>query len=150
MTVQMKNEYSMKAVVSASAMCRLLNMSRSQFYAHIQKGTFHQPLYLVMNKRPYFTASMVEDNLRARETGVSVSGEYVIFYERQPSKPDSPKAKCNHSALADGLKHLGLTGITNDKIESALAVTFPRGTDGQADSTVLRAVFRHLKSSMTA
>ena len=69
MAVQMKPESPMKAVVSVAQMCRLLKMSRSQFYWHVKRGTFHAPLYLASNKRPYFTASMVEDNLRARETG---------------------------------------------------------------------------------
>jgi predicted DNA-binding transcriptional regulator AlpA len=149
MIVQMKSENTMKAVISATEMCRMLKMSRSQFYSHIQRGTFHSPLYLITNKRPYFTASMVEDNLQARQTGISVNGEYVIFYERQTSKPDSPKTKTNDSALLDGLKHLGLSGITTAQIESALAATFPNGTDGQAESTVLRTVYRHLKCSMT-
>ena len=93
-------------------MCRLLKMSRSQFYWHVKRGTFHAPLYLASNKRPYFTASMVEDNLRARETGVGVNGEYVIFYERQPTgtKTEGKKPKADHSALLEGLRSLGLNG----------------------------------------
>jgi len=148
MTVLLKNENMMKAV-SVSSHCKQLGMSRSQYYWHVQKGTFHPPLYLVSNKRPYLTASMVEDNLRARETGISVAGEYVIFYERQQSSPKSPikKPKANHSSLMEGLRNLGLNGITTDQIESALAITFPSGTDGQDEGTVLRTVYRHLKRS---
>ena len=142
------NENSMKAV-SVSSHCKQLQMSRSQYYWHVQKGTFHPPLYLVSNKRPYLTASMVEENLRARETGMSVSGQYVIFYERQQSnpKPLTKKPKANHSSLMDGLRNLGLTGITTDQIESAMTIVFPNGTDGQDEANVLRAVFRHLKRS---
>jgi hypothetical protein len=145
MTVQLKTENPMKAAVSVSSLCRLLKMSRSQFYFHSKRGTFHAPLYLTSNGRPYFTASMVEDNIRARETGVGVNGEYVIFYERQQSEPRSTKPKVDHSSLLDGLKTLGLTGVNLTQIEAAVDATFPKGTDGQEESNILRTVFRHLK-----
>jgi predicted DNA-binding transcriptional regulator AlpA len=144
MAVQMKSETPLKAALSVASMCRLLKMSRSQFYWHVKRGTFHAPLYLASNKRPYFTASMVEDNLRARESGLSVSGEFVIFYERLP-KAQGTKPKANHSALLEGLASLGLNGVTHEQLESALATCFPRGTSGQDDANVLRVVFRHLK-----
>lgn len=149
MSVQMKNEKPWKAVVSVSEHCRLLQMSRSQFYSHIKKGTFHEPLRLESNGRPYFTASMLEDNLQARESGVGVNGEYVLFYERQTTetKPSSKKPKSNHSALIDGLVALGIGSVTSGQVESALEVCFPNGTTGHDDTAVLRAVFRHLKRS---
>lgn len=149
MGVVMKSENPLKAAVSVSAMCRLLKMSRSQFYWHVAKGTFHAPLYLASNKRPYFTASMVEDNLRARESGVTVSGEYVIFYERQPTdaKATEKRGKSDYSSLIDGLKALGLSTVTNEQVEAALAACFINGTTGQDEANVLRVVFRHLKRS---
>ena len=149
MTVQTKVETPLKAVVSVVSMCRLLKMSRSQFYFHAKRGTFHAPLYLASNNRPYFTAAMVEDNLRARETGVGVNGEYVIFYERQPAsaKPDGKKPKANHSALLEGLRSLGLAAVTAEDVDAALTVCFPQGIGGADEVTVLRGVFRHLKRS---
>lgn len=149
MVVPNKTDSPLKAAVSVSGQCRLLKMSRSQFYWHVKRGTFHAPLYLASNKRPYFTASMVEDNLRARETGVGVNGEYVIFYERQPTctKTEFKKPKVNHSALLDGLGSLGLNGVTTEQLEAALAACFPKGTSGQDEANVLRVVFRHLKRS---
>lgn len=147
--MQMTNERPIKAVVSVAQMCRLLHMSRSQFYWHVKRGTFHAPQYLASNNRPYFTASMVEDNLRVRETGVGVNNEYVIFYERQTTgtKPSERKVKANHASLLDGLKALGLVGLTAEQVEAAVAVVFPSGTTGQDDASVLRAVFRQLKRS---
>lgn len=150
MAVQMKTENPSKAAVSVSSMCRLLKMSRSQFYWHVKRGTFHAPLYLTSNKRPYFTAAMVEENLRARETGVSaVSGDYVIFYERLPTstKAEGKKPKADHSALLQGLGSLGLSGVTTEQLEDALATWFPQGTNGHDEANVLRTVFRHLKRS---
>jgi hypothetical protein len=151
MAVQLKSDSPIKAVVSVAQMCRLLSMSRSQFYWHVKRGTFHAPQYLASNKRPYFTASMVEDNLRVRETGIGVNKEYVIFYERQAVEPKPPerKSKVNHALLIDGLKALGLSGVTIEQVESALAVVFPKGTTGQDDAAILRAVFRQLKRSGT-
>lgn len=147
MAVQMKPEIPLRAVITVSSMCRKLGMSRSQFYWHTKRGTFHVPLILPSNKRPYFTASMVEDNLKARETGIGVNGEYVLFYERLPTvtKIEAKKPKANHSALLEGLASLGLTGITNEQIEAALAANFPKGTADQDEANVLRIVFRHLK-----
>lgn len=149
MAAQLTPETPLKAAVSVSSMCRRLRMSRSQFYWHVKRGTFHAPLLLASNKRPYFTASMVEDNLRARESGVTVAGEYVIFYERLPSgtKTEGKKPKANHSTLLEGLSSLGLNGISTEQVEGALAACFPKGTNGQDDANVLRIVFRHLKRS---
>ncbi len=148
MGVVMKSENPLKAAVSVSAMCRLLKISRSQFYWHVKRGTCHAPLKLP-NGRPYFTAAMVEDNLRARESGVTVSGEYVIFYERQPAstKIEIKKFKNDLTALLEGLKALGLSTLAKDQVESALATCFPEGTSGHDDNVVLKRVFRHLKSS---
>lgn len=140
-TVQSMNETNMKAVVSVAEMCKQLSMSRSQFYFHVKRGTFHAPLYLP-NKRPYYTASMVDDNLKARATGITVAGEYVIFYERQTMASD---AKQDHSSLIDGLRLLGLNSITNEQIGSALAQCYPKGIVGLDESSVLRVVFKHLK-----
>jgi len=145
----MKPESPLKAVVSVTQMCRILRMCRSQFYWHVKRGTFHAPLYLASNKRPYFKASMVEDNLRARNTGVGVNGEPVIFYERQPTgtKAEKMKARADHSALLGDLKAAGLNEVTSEQVEAALAACFPGGTAGHDEDTVLTAVFRHLKST---
>jgi predicted DNA-binding transcriptional regulator AlpA len=152
MAVPNKTDSPMKAALSVSAMCRLLKMSRSQFYWHVKRGTFHAPLYLASNKRPYFTASMVEDNLRARQSGVTVSGEYVIFYDRLPSSTsgDGKKAKAEISSLLEGLKKLPLHEVTPEQVRQALAVCFPQGTTGHDETAVLTAVFRHLKRSESA
>jgi hypothetical protein len=154
MSIPIMTETSLKAAVSVAQMCRLFRppMSRSQFYWHVKRGTFHAPLYLPSNNRPYFTATMVQDNLRAREVGVGVNGEFVIFYERQATgmKTEGKKLKASHhSTLLDGLKASGLKEVTGEQVEAALTACFPNGTNGQDDNTVLRAVFRLLKRSGT-
>lgn len=149
MAVQPKLENPMKAAVSVSSVCRLLQMSRSQFYFHVRRGTFSTPLRLPSNNRPYYTASMVEDIIKARETGIGVNGEFVLFYDRQP-KAEVKDAKPDHTGLLEGLAALGLNSVTTAQVEAALAFCFPKGTNGQDEANVLRTVFRHLKRSGTA
>jgi predicted DNA-binding transcriptional regulator AlpA len=147
------SEDRIKAAISVTMMCSLLKMSRSQFYAHVRKGTFHSPLNL-SNGRPYYNASQVEDNLKAREMGVGVNGAYVIFYERGepicggPLKP-TPKPKANYTDLIDSLQSLGLTGLTTAVVEKAVADCYPKGTAGHDENDILRTVFRHLKRAGT-
>jgi predicted DNA-binding transcriptional regulator AlpA len=148
MNVAMKSENPLKAAVSVSEVCRQLGMSRSQFYLHVSRGTFHAPLRLPSNQRPYFTASMLEDIVKARETGVGVNGEYVLFYDRQAALKSETKQ--DHSTLIEGLKNLGLVGVTSQQIEAALSFCFPKGSHGHGESDVLRTVFRHLKRSGSA
>ena len=152
MGVESKPENPMKAAVSVSLLCRLLKMSRSQFYFHVKRGTFYAPLRLPSNQRPFYTASMVEDIIKARETGVGVNGEYVIFYERQPpgTKVELIKPKADHSGLLEGLALLGLHSVTQEQVEAALAVCYPKGTTGHDEANVLRTIFRHLKRSGSA
>ncbi len=152
MTVQQKFDNPMKAAVSVSSVCRLLKMSRSQFYFHVRRGTFHAPLRLPSNQRPYFTASMVEDIIKARETGIGVNNEFVLFYERQPTgtKTENKQPKADHTALVEGLSLLGLTSVTTEQVEAALIACFPKGTSGQDEAALLRTVFRHLKRAGTA
>jgi len=92
---------------------------------------------------------MVEDIVKARETGVGVNGEYVLFYERLTTTPKGI-AKADHSALLEGLRTLGLTNVTTAQIDAVIAACFPKGTAGQDEANVLRAVFRHLKRSGSA
>ena len=145
MSVAMKSENPLKAAVSVSEVCRQLGMSRSQFYLHVSRGTFHSPLRLPSNQRPYFTASMVEDIVKARETGVGVNGEYVLFYERQTAVKS--ETKHDRSSLIEGLKNLGLVGVTSAQVDAAMSFCFPDGNHSHDESNVLRTVFRHLKRS---
>lgn len=151
MTVKTMSDDRIKAAISVSKMCSVLGMSRSQFYWHVRKGTFHAPLTLP-NGRPYYNASQVEDNLKAREMGVGVNGMFVIFYERGERADDAPrkpaaKLKADYTDLMEGLQALGLTGVTAAAVEKAVAECFPKGTAGQDENNILRTVFRHLKRS---
>lgn len=136
-----------KAAITVSRQCALLGMSRSQFYWHVKRGTFCAPLRLT-NGRPYFNASQVEDNLKARELGIGVNGEYVLFYERTDDAPKSRETqppKADHTELLDGLQSLGLTSVTAKQVAEAVAACYPKGTCNVDENDILRTVFRHLK-----
>jgi len=144
----MPSDNQIKAATSVAQMCRLLGMSRSQFYVHVKRGTFHEPQRL-SNGRPFFTASQVEDNLKARELGVGVDGQYVLFYDRKQKaelEPAGDKPKADISALVQGLKSLGLT-VTTEQAETAVEACYPKGTADAEETDILRAVFRHMKRS---
>lgn len=146
------NENKPKAAITVSEMCSLLAMSRSQVYLHIKRGTFHAPLRLP-NGRPYFNASQVEDNLKAKELGIGVNGQYVLFYARSEEVADTDKSSvskhdCND--LMDGLQSLGLNGLTIKQVTDAVAVCYPMGVAGQGENDILRAVFKHLKRANPA
>ena len=153
---------SAKAVISLAEMCRQLEMSRSHFYWHLKRGNFHQPLKLACNGRPYYTADMAQENLQVKETGINVSGEYVVFYERRPdvqrrptlSAPRPPRPKPARqpepdSSLAAGLRSLNVH-VTSDQIKAALAACFPNGPQGEDEANVLRTVFKYFKRAESA
>jgi len=154
MNVRTMTEDRLKAAISVSKMCRLLSMSRSQFYWHVRRGTFHAPLKLP-NGRPYYNASMAEDNRKAREIGIGVSCGYVIFYERgeadsaKPSKSVA-KPKADYSDMMENLQALGLPGVTAAAVDKAVGECYPKGTAAHDEHEVLRTIFRHLKRSGTA
>jgi predicted DNA-binding transcriptional regulator AlpA len=137
-----------KAAITVSKMCSLLGMSRSQFYWHVKKGTFHQPLRL-SNGRPYFNAGQVEGNLKAKELGISVSGEYVLFYARdnESKSIEKLKPKQDFTELMEALSSLGLKGLTTTVVVDAVEHCYPQGSDGHDENEILRTVFRHLKRS---
>ncbi len=147
------NDDRIKAAISVSKMCELIGMSRSQFYAHVRKGTFHAPLKLV-NDRPYYNASMVADNLKARDLGIGVNGQYVLFYERTgettPKVTAPPRPKADFSELITSLHALGLSGLTTALVEQAVTDCYPKGIAGIEEQDILRTVFRHLKRVGTA
>ncbi len=141
-----------KAAITVSEMCSILGMSRPQFYEHVKRGTFHQPMRL-SNGRPFFNASQVEDNIKAKELGVGVNGEYVLFYTRSKSpkeRPTESSQKLDLNELISGLQSLGLSGLTSKQVTDAVSVCFPKGTETVDENDILRTVFRHLKRSGVA
>src|SRR4051812_38909024 len=107
--------------VSVTMMAKTVGLSRSQFYAYIKRGVFPWPLYSLATKRPFYTATMQEDILEARQTGIGCNGEFVLFYERRARQPVGPsQSRASHASLLEGLKELGLNNVTHGQVEAAL------------------------------
>ena len=150
MTVQSPSNLRLKAAISVSEMARMVNLSRARFYDLVRTGVFLAPVYSLSNRRPFFTAEMQENNVVARQTGIGVNGEYILFYERQSAMPSSPSAprrpaRQERHDLIEALKNLGLSNVTASQIDEAMAVTFPNGTAGADEVTVVRSIYRHLR-----
>ena len=151
MPVQKLTQHCVKAVVSVTAMAKAVGMSRSRFYDYIRIGAFPQPVYSVVNRRPLYLREQQQEIISIRQTGIGANGQYVLFYERHPSQ--APVAvsgsrsdiSAASSALLDGLKALGLTAVTSEQVSQAIVASFPGGTAGTDSTTVLRAVYRHLR-----
>jgi hypothetical protein len=90
---------------------------------------------------------------------VGVNGEPILFYARLPvSRPvprqrrPSPQrvaAEGTHArwgGIVEGLRALGLEGVTSSQVEAAVRESYPSGTEGIEQGNLLRACFRSLRS----
>ncbi len=146
-----------KAVVSVAEMARMCSLSRARFYQLVQEGVFPPPVYDVRTRRPQYPEPIQRACLDVRRRNCGANGQPVLFYARgsrpaprpkptTKAKPGSaPRSGDRHADLIDGLKGLGLAGVTSEQVEAALRATYPSGTDGVDRGAVLRAVFLFLK-----
>jgi len=150
MSVNKPSESRLKAAVSVSEMAKLLGLSRASLYALIKKGVFLAPIYSPVNKRPLYTADMQAENLAARQGGIGVNGEYVLFYEKRQPAPavptkGQPAKRDERASLMEGLSALGLDKVTTTQVGEAIAANFPNGIAGVEESVVLRVLNRHFR-----
>lgn len=75
-----------KKVYSVTAASKEVNLSRARFYQLVDNGMFPKPLYEESSKRPYYTASMLEDVKEVRITNVGVNGKICMFYGPRAAK----------------------------------------------------------------
>lgn len=148
--------------VDCSKMAKLMGLCRSRLYQLIHAGIILHPVYLVANKRPVFTREMAMRNLKVKEQNVGINGQVIMFYsfrrivspapkpkseprnERRQKAPVFPQ-KGRHKDLIEALTALGIEGLNEGQIDSAIHHCFPDGTDAVGEDDILRAVFRYLK-----
>jgi hypothetical protein len=133
-------------------MARMVGLSRSRFYQLV--GTaFPHPLYDVATKRPYYTPELQEACLEVRRRNCGIDGKPVLFHRRgrevSPVRPRRSGRKtapaADHRDLLDGLKSLGLAGVTAAEVEAALKELRLLDSGKKDNGEVLRAVFLKLK-----
>jgi len=129
----------------------MVGLSRARFYQLI--GTaFPHPVYNVSTRRPFFDEDLQKVCLEVRRRNCGIDGRPVLFYSRRLDLPlpkkqistgrsASPTRTTKHKNLIEGLKGLGLSGITDQQVEAALVKLYPNGTDSVDEATLLRAIF---------
>ena len=145
-------------VLSISQMAKLLNLSRSRVYQLASEGVFLPPIYSADTKRPYYTADMARRNLEAKINNKGINGKICLFYTSRNSsvphvhKKKTPGNKKNNISpedkfqdIREGLSALGLEGVSDAQIESALKQSFPEGEKDVPEGEILRAIFLQIK-----
>ena len=151
-------EVKTKAAVSVAEMARMVGLSRARFYQLIGT-TFPPPLYTEATRRPFYDEGLQAvclDVLAA--VTAAFDGKPVLFYARRPLAAPLPGRKPKKAAAAgdkyadlfDGLKGLGLAGVTAAQVTEAVKELYPNGVSADADGEVLRAVFLHLRRRNTS
>jgi hypothetical protein len=144
-----------KAVVTVSAMARMVGLSRGRFYQLQRAGVFPMPVYDLVTRRPVYTEELQRVCLEVRRRNCGVNGKPVLFYaRRQPLTPAPPKPRKvkarppkadQHADLTGALQALGLVSVTAAQVAVAVKELYPQGTTGVDPAEVVRAVFLHLR-----
>ena len=151
------SETQTKAAVTVAEMARMVGLSRARFY-QLVGTTFPWPVYDVATRQPFYTEELQAVCLDVRRRNCGVDGRPVLFYARRPLAAPVPgrkprkivAVKDNHADLLDGLKGLGLAGVTAAQAAAAVKDLYPNGAPEAANGEVLRAVFLHLRRRNTS
>ena len=82
MNVKTMTEDRLKAAISVSKMCQTSRHEQEPILLACSQGNVPCPAETAQRSPLLQRLPMAEDNLKAREMGIGVSGGYVIFYER--------------------------------------------------------------------
>ena len=142
-----------KQAVTVAEMARMVGLSRARFY-QLVGSAFPHPLYDIATRRPYYTLELQEACLEVRQRNLGVDGKPILFHQRRHEvarmRPGRSKRKAmpsndsRYKDLINGLKSLGMAGVTATQVQSALKELHISDMDKE-QGAVLRAVFLHLK-----
>ena len=151
-------DFGQSAVISVSAMARQVGLSRARFYDLVEQGVFPPPIYMVSNRRPFFSSELQQRCRQIRASGIGWDGRLVLFYSPRrsgtatttgsPTRPRQAKHTKHDAQLASlraALEGLGLADLNDGRIADALAICFPDGWKGQEQGVVIKAAFRQLR-----
>ena len=170
-TLPMSNEQCMKEVVTISEMARMTHLSRSRFYQLMKEGVFPEPQRNPTTNRPFYNRDQQDQCMEVRRRNCGINGRPVLFYTRSLVHPISPPAKKrplrpkvakpgdrsrnnrdHRDPVIDELKHglaqLGMAGVEESAIKTALAEEYPDGWKNVDRAVLLMAVFRRLRSQV--
>lgn len=145
----MLNEW--KAAVTVAEMARMVGLSRARFYQLQKGGVFPPPRYDLSKNRPFYDEELQKLCLEVRRKNCGVNGQVVLFYARRqqivPTRkpPKAAPKQGKHADLIEAVKSLGLSNVTAEQVDEALAQTFGGRTSETDPGEVIRAVFLFLK-----
>jgi len=148
------SDSSSKAVISVSEMAGKVGLSRSHFHALVRAGVFPSPIHDLRTKRPMFTRELQEQCLRVKATQIGMDGQYRLFYSprtavtspaiRSRSRPTTATEGV-HGRLIEGLRSLGLDGVSEGQAADAIRACYPQGHVNIHEGEVLRTLWQHLR-----
>ncbi len=144
-----------KEAVSVAEMARIVGLSRARFY-QLMGSAFPHPIYDVATKRPYYSLILQEQCLEVRLRNCGIDGKPVLFHQRahEVSPPKRSRRTVRpddrHQDLVDGLRSLGLPGVSSVQVEAALKELGGAVSAKKDNGEVLRAVFLRLKHQDTS
>lgn len=151
----MTDKNSSQSFLSCASVARRLGLSRQRFWQLRRDGVFPQPQIDEETGRPFYTAEQLELCLDLRRRNVGLNGKVVLFYSArstasvpkasQKKKPKSKATSGRHQAIIDSLKVLGMTGVTDAQIDSAISELFPNGQEDADQGELVRAIFLHIQ-----
>ena len=146
----MKNTKS--AVYSISGICRLLKLSRGQFYILLRAGIFPPSLKDQRTGRSYYNEELKELCLNVKTTGISYDGtKFHLFYEPRKELGKSRKKRnadnTDYSEYIEILKQMGIQGVKSKDIDNAIRTVFPDGRP-EDEGTLLRDLFKYFKNNI--
>lgn len=141
--------------LSCAEVARRLGLSRQRFWQLRKEGVFPQPQHDEETGRPYYTDEQFDICADLRKRNVGLNGRVVLFYSARSSIPSSTRKKRKgekksnapnkHQSIINALGALGLPGIIDGQVESALKRLFPTGTAEVEHGEIVRAVFLHIQ-----
>jgi hypothetical protein len=138
-----------QAVYSISATCRLLKLSRGQFYLLQKAGIFPPSLKDNRTDRSYFNEELKNVCLEIKRSGIGFNNQYHLFYEprKDVGKPRRKRNNDNHkySDVIEMLKQMGIPNVTAKEINSALPNIYPDGVP-EDQGILLRDLFKYFKN----
>ncbi len=125
----MKDMNKKQAVYSISSICRLMKLSRAQFYNLQKYGIFPPPLKDERTGRSYYDEELKDLCLQVKSSGMSFDGKkFHLFYEtrKAPGKSRQKKnGENNYAQMIEVLKQMGISDITIQDVIAAVPNLFP-------------------------
>jgi len=138
------------AIYSIKAVCKLLKLSRGQFWNLQKKGIFPECLEDPVTGRHYFNEELKDICIEVRKTGIGVNNCFHLFYDprQNPGKPRHSKYSNNTtvSGYLDTLQSMGIADITIKDINAALQTLYPDESPSE-EGVVVRDLYRYFRNS---